>query len=59
MLKGIFVSSYKFEYGMAGCSSGSLDVALKLVDDHHFPFSSRASPTEPEKDLSKDLSMNN
>ena len=37
MLKGIFVSGYNSETGVAGCGSGSLDVTLKLVDDHHFP----------------------
>jgi hypothetical protein len=37
MLKGIFVSAYNSESGMAGCGSSSLDVALKLVDDHHPP----------------------
>ena len=34
---GIFVSGYNSEAGVTGCGSGSLDVALKLVDDHHFP----------------------
>jgi len=37
MLRGIFVSGYNSKSGMAGCGSGLLDVALKLVDDHHFP----------------------
>jgi len=37
MLRGIFVSGYNSKSGMAGCGSGSLNVALKLVDDHHFP----------------------
>ena len=36
MFKGIFVSRYNFESGMASYGLGSLDVALKLVDDHHF-----------------------
>ena len=31
------VSGYNSETGVAGCGSGSLDVILKLVDDHHFP----------------------
>jgi len=34
---GIFVFGYNSESGMAGCGSSLLDVALKLVDDHHFP----------------------
>ena len=34
---GIFVSGYNSKTGVAGCGSGSLDVTLKLVDDHHFP----------------------
>jgi len=37
MLKGIFVSSYNSETSVAGYGLGSLDVTLKLVDDHHFP----------------------
>lgn len=37
MLTGIFVSDYISESAMVGCGSGSLDVDLKLVDDHHFP----------------------
>lgn len=37
MLRGIFVFSYKYEYGMVGCGLDSLDVALKLVYDHHSP----------------------
>jgi len=37
MFTGIFVSGYNSETGVAGCGSGSLDVTLKLVDDHHFP----------------------
>ena len=32
-----YVSGYNSESGMRDCGSGSLDVALKLVDDHHFP----------------------
>ena len=31
------VSGYNSEYGMEGCGSDLFDVALKLVDDHHFP----------------------
>ena len=34
---GIHVSGYNSESGMTGCGLGSLDVASKLVDDHHFP----------------------
>ena len=30
-------SGYNSESRMTGCGSGSLDVASKLVDDHHFP----------------------
>ena len=30
------VSGYNSESGMVSCGSGSLDVVLKLVDDHHF-----------------------
>lgn len=37
MLREIFVSGYNSEFGMEGYGSGLLDVALKLVDDHHFP----------------------
>jgi len=38
MFRGIFVSGCNFETGVVGFGSGSLDVALKLVDDHHFPL---------------------
>lgn len=37
MIRGIFVSGYNSESGMAGCGTSSLDVALKLVDGHPFP----------------------
>lgn len=37
MLKVIFFSHYNSESSMEGCVSSSLDVALKPVDDHHFP----------------------
>jgi len=37
LFTGIFVSGYNSETGVAGCGSGSLDVTLKLVYDHHFP----------------------
>jgi len=37
MLKGIFVSGYNSKFGMTICVLGSLDVALELADDHHFP----------------------
>jgi len=36
MLRGIFISYYNSEIGVAGYASGMLDVTLKLVDDHHF-----------------------
>ena len=32
------VSGYNSKSGMRDCGSGSLDVALKLVYDHHFPL---------------------
>jgi len=39
MLKGIIVSGYNSKSGLASYGSGSLDVALKLVNNHHFPTS--------------------
>ena len=37
MLRDIFVFGHNSKSGMEGYGSGSLDVALKLVDDHYFP----------------------
>ena len=34
---GIRVSGYISESGMRDCGLGSLDVASKLLDDHHLP----------------------